>query len=130
MNMRPDHVYIFRARDTNFYKIGRTRGTQQNIQRRLNMLRTGCPFQLDVAAIFSLENHNMERIVHHTMDEWRVHGEWFDIPENKVTDLCNALSKLQVECDCSTFCRGTYRRTDTNFLAKRIKETYNPEYVI
>ena len=59
-------VYLIHAEDTNRYKIG----TTQNIDNRINTLKTGCPYELSIIKEVdgSLEK---EKWLHKTFKKYR-----------------------------------------------------------
>ena len=73
----PNHsVYVIREIGTGTVKIGKTRG---NPQGRLRELQTGCPYQLELIAVLSPNEHPGEKVLHARCAQWRIRagGEWF-----------------------------------------------------
>ena len=71
-------VYIVRESLTGCIKVGRT-DKEEAIPERLKSLQTGCPYQLEIVAVFSPQNHPGERVLHKRLEKWRIRptGEWF-----------------------------------------------------
>lgn len=66
------------------YKIGRT----NNFERRFAELSECCPFPLKLVAKFPSQNLVAdERFLHQRMAQYRVWGEWFQLPLRYVLDL-------------------------------------------
>lgn len=59
-----------------YYKIGRTRTSVEN--RRLE-LQPGCPWPLDIVAIYP--GKDLERRLHRKLATHRMRGEWFHLPD-------------------------------------------------
>lgn len=75
-------IYIVHAIGTTRYKIGKT----DKLEKRLAALQTGSPFPLEV--IHSFEAHDeTEKVIHEAFAIYRLHGEWFDLPEHVVERL-------------------------------------------
>lgn len=64
-------VYFLRAGE--FVKIGKSTGTPDS---RVNQLRTGCPFPIEVMATIP-GGLDLERSLHRRFAHCRAHGEWF-----------------------------------------------------
>lgn len=71
-------VYVIRESLTGCIKVGRTEKSE-SIPERVKSLQTGCPYDLQIVAILSPEDHPGERILHSRLGKWRVRptGEWF-----------------------------------------------------
>lgn len=90
-------IYYIRCSETNFIKIGYTRG---NPMARMASLQTGTPSKLNLMAVHpgSME---MERKIHEKLAPHRVRGEWFDDSDDvfdhlvKVVATTIAISKLE-----------------------------------
>lgn len=81
------NVYIVKAGD--YYKIGKTIGTVQN---RIKMLQTGCPFKMNLVALYKGENFNeIEKELHKVCIQFNchVHLEWFRL--NEMIDFFNTI---------------------------------------
>lgn len=79
-------VYVIHALETTRYKIGRA----EDPEKRLKELQTGSPFPLRVINVIdTCWDKRAERDLHNTFGEYRVCGEWFDLPEDAVNYLTN-----------------------------------------
>lgn len=75
-------IYILKSGD--YYKIGIT----TNIVRRKRELQTGNPIQLLFVCSSFFENAaEFENILHQAFDEYRVKGEWFNFPPEKLEEV-------------------------------------------
>lgn len=70
-------VYVFRAGDTNRYKIGRA----TNVEARKKQLQTGCPDQLELVGIIEGDAVRIESELHKMFSEQRKSGEWFEFDD-------------------------------------------------
>lgn len=70
-------VYVFRAGDTNRYKIGRA----ANVEVRRKQLQTGCPDRLELVGIIEGDAVRIESEFHRMFAEQRVSGEWFEFED-------------------------------------------------
>jgi len=92
-------LYILQNGDTNQYKIGIT----NNLNRRLQQLQTGCPFELKVVKIWTHYNRKIvekyERILHRYFTRCgckiRDNGEWFILRVPDINYLCKPQSIAQ-----------------------------------
>lgn len=72
-------VYIFRARNEPWTKIGYTTGDPQT---RLAKMQSDCPHALEVFAIIHTDDvMRLEAELHNRFEFCRLHGEWFAMPE-------------------------------------------------
>ena len=71
-------IYAIRAKGTEFVKIGYSRGFAGGVERRLKLLQTGCPHELEVLAVCNGDVHT-ERHIHNMLLKAGIHhrGEWF-----------------------------------------------------
>jgi hypothetical protein len=70
-------VYVLRAGDTNYFKIGFTAGV---VFDRIKALQTGCPFPLSIHSVIESDAaQSLERLLHKELAPARVSGEWFDV---------------------------------------------------
>lgn len=77
-------VYILRCLD--FYKIGKSK----NIKKRLQILKIGNPFALElIFFIPSSDANNLEKFFHEIFEEKKVQGEWFMLNEEDVKSFSN-----------------------------------------
>lgn len=67
-------IYAIKALDTQFVKIGVTRGTK--VGKRLASHQVSCPFELEIIAIADWPD-TAERQLHHYLSDLRELGEWF-----------------------------------------------------
>lgn len=70
-------VYVFRAGDTNRYKIGRA----TNVEARKKQLQTGCPDLLELVGIIEGDAVRIESEFHKRFAEQRISGEWFEFDD-------------------------------------------------
>lgn len=81
-------IYYIRCSETNFIKIGYTRG---NPLARMASLQTGTPSKLGLMAVHpgSME---MERKIHEKLAAHRVRGEWFDDSDEVLDHLVKVIA--------------------------------------
>jgi Meiotically up-regulated gene 113 len=82
-------VYILQCEESFKIKIGIT----QNLDQRMKDIQSMCPTKLRLIACFVVHGVEVERFLHRTFDDFRLHGEWFKIPSNK----CDIIEKLNSE---------------------------------
>jgi len=83
----PSHVYII-ASEVDIYKIGVT----SNIKRRMYDLDCGSPYALTLVALAESEDaYAAERELHARYGRRRVSGEWFELDDAEVYDICEYL---------------------------------------
>lgn len=77
------------------YKIGYTAG---NVMRRIRELNTGNPQRLTLRAVISdLERPAMiEAAIHNELGRYRLEGEWFDVPDERITNLMQEYGGINV----------------------------------
>ena len=84
MKVEPEgYLYLIHCVGFTYYKIGRTK----NLKNRLQMLQTGCPFDLNVIA--SVGSYNLisnENYLHNLFKNKKARNEWFDF-DNYEIDL-------------------------------------------
>ena len=68
------------------YKIGWT----TDIQKRVDSLKTGCPYPIELVAWIETDEPEIEREVHAMYADHRVHGEWFELPLSAIDFLMYA----------------------------------------
>lgn len=78
-------VYIIIAKGTPRIKIG----WSADVSKRVKELQTGCPYPIEVLNEIETEC-STERELHKALQEYRVHGEWFELPEHVVEFLQSA----------------------------------------
>lgn len=80
---RPGSVYVIHGGHY-FYKIGMT----DNLPARLRQLSTASPFPLTVIHHFQVRSAAyFERLLHTWLAQYRVKGEWFNLPGDVLADL-------------------------------------------
>lgn len=92
-------LYILQNGNTNQYKIGIT----NNLNRRLQQLQTGCPFELKIVKIWTHYNRKViekyERVLHRYFTKCgcriRENGEWFILRVPDINYLCKPQSIAQ-----------------------------------
>ena len=92
-------LYILQNGETNQYKIGVT----NNLNRRLQQLQTGCPFELKVVKVWTHYNRKViekyERVLHRYFTKCgcriRENGEWFILRVPDINYLCKPQSVAQ-----------------------------------
>ena len=76
--------FIYMVECEGFIKIG----VASNVQDRLANMQTGCPFPLVLLTSFvSACPYEDEESIHALLEEYRVRGEWFRLPEPMVMHL-------------------------------------------
>lgn len=82
----PGFVYLIRATGTSLYKIGRSNSPVF----RLRSLETHSPHKLVLLhEIKSADSVQGERLLHQRFVDHRVHGEWFELPQDAVDYICS-----------------------------------------
>lgn len=92
-------LYILQNGNTDQYKIGIT----NNLNKRLQQLQTGCPFELKVVKIWTHYNRKViekyERVLHRYFTKCgcriRENGEWFILRVPDINYLCKPQSVAQ-----------------------------------
>ena len=69
-------VYFVRCKQANAIKIG----TTTRLMERLDGLRVGCPFDLEVVGTIG-GGIETEKLIHAKLDGWHIRGEWFHLNE-------------------------------------------------
>jgi len=77
-------VYLLHAEGTNRYKIG----WSKCVNSRVDTLQTGCPYPINVIIVMD-STEDGERWLHRRFAQYRVCGEWFELPEEIVTWLAS-----------------------------------------
>jgi len=80
-----NYVYILEAISTNRVKIG----TSCKPKNRIEAIKTDCPFPLRLLLLLELP-WEYELVLHHIFNEYRLHGEWFE--------LCDPILEFINEC--------------------------------
>ena len=84
-------VYILRAADTNWFKIG---VTSVPVEDRVRALQTGCPHEITVFAavpVADSEAYSLEAKCHEALDPRRGKGEWFEIEATTAASVYHTL---------------------------------------
>lgn len=83
------YVYVINVENTTFRKVGHS---DQDPDKRLAMLQTGCPYLLVLEHVLETGLHReIERLLHVALAPHHVRGEWFDIPLSQVMGLLEEL---------------------------------------
>jgi len=75
-------VYVIEAVGLDRYKIGYT----NDIKTRMSALQTGCPVPIDVVCVLPC-GADTEKWLHRRFEDYRVQGEWFDLPDSAIQYL-------------------------------------------
>lgn len=70
-------VYLLWAQGTHRFKIGSTKGP---VEKRVAAMQTSSPFPLVIQGVIE-GSTGIERRLHERLRNFRVVGEWFDLPE-------------------------------------------------
>lgn len=112
MDSDKSHVYILQAEGTNYFKVGRT----ADIEKRLESLRTGCPFDIVAIGFYRVDRATeLEMFLHFQLRKYRVRLEWFDLPKDVLDVVKKNLEAVCKECDCSMYCRNELVSLDQEF---------------
>jgi len=88
------HVYVFRAGETNLFKVG---GTTNSPLSRIREIQTGCPYPLELFAGFESDDcWSCERKMHDALAEHRTIGEWFDVTPDAMYSAIDSLFAVQM----------------------------------
>ena len=79
-------VYVVHAVGTPRYKIG----WSVDVDKRINSLKTGCPYPVYVVTSIPTCDEKLEQKLHNMYQSYRVHGEWFELPDRAVEFLSGA----------------------------------------
>jgi hypothetical protein len=73
------YVYFIQVKGTIIYKVGVT----NNPLKRVEVLQTGCPFDIELKMAFVTVNaSDVERRIHNELLQFRRRGEWFNITDD------------------------------------------------
>ena len=75
-------VYLIWANGTTYFKVGFSKFPTK----RLKSLQTLCPLELVLQGTIRGTKTD-EKNIHHRLRNYRVHGEWFELPEPAVWGL-------------------------------------------
>lgn len=83
MNNYKGYVYLIKGGE--FYKIGMTVTT---VEKRMQALQTASPIKLELIKKFKSHNPSEdEKAIHSILKDYRKVGEWFQLPNQLVTNL-------------------------------------------
>lgn len=71
-------------------------GITQNLDQRIKDIQAMSPTKLRLIVAMVVKNQEVETFLHRKFDEFRSHGEWFQIPQSKCIFI-NELGKKCVE---------------------------------
>lgn len=83
----PHNTWVYVVRSGKFVKIGHSR----NVPKRIAGLQTGCP--LTVRLVRQWVSHmapEIETRAHKALSEYRLEGEWFDVPAQVAVSVVGA----------------------------------------
>lgn len=99
-------IYVIGCNEFTPVKIGYTKYT---IAQRLIRLQTGCPFELKIVACFP-GSMDTEKLLHRSLREYRVRGEWFEFGESDAVDVIEGIyMSLIGKSSFSDLCGPPYR---------------------
>lgn len=75
-------IYLMTTKDGRFVKVGYTKNAN-TLKTRLGSLQVSCPLDLQVSA-FGHGSGTQEKAIHKELEQGMVHGEWFDLGNEKV----------------------------------------------
>lgn len=106
--MTGGYVYLICDPATEHYKIGVTKGS---IEKRILELQTGNPTELHVTNHYKARYpYRMEKMLHSKFSRYKVHGEWFDLPDEEIyrfKETCDEIVKtIEVLKDNPFFTKG------------------------
>ncbi len=84
--------YIYLIKCEKYYKIGRT----NNVKKRIKTFSVEMPF--DIKLINSWKVSDMfgcEKQVHEKFEDFRINGEWFDLTDECLIEICNIIDKWE-----------------------------------
>lgn len=98
----PGNIYLLRDTDlltgsiSDYLKIGKTVNSTPS---RVSILQTGNPRKIDILDSFYVPMMtDMETYLHHWFSSDRIHGEWFDIDDNRMrNDVLPKIDQLMQE---------------------------------
>jgi hypothetical protein len=102
----PQFLYIIAEDDLGPCKIG----ISNNVDLRLTALQTGNPRRLTVFGRMECGDATaLEEIAHEALEEFRLSGEWFDVPTQRVEDVINMLAwgRIFKTCENCNACHTT-----------------------
>ena len=108
MKSTEGYVYLICDPLNDRYKIGVTKG---KVNKRMLKLQTGNSTELHIICQYKTEfPFRMEKMLHLKYDQYRVHGEWFDLPDNDIIhfeEVCKDIEfKINALKDNPFFSKG------------------------
>lgn len=91
-------VYIIKAVGTDRVKIG----WSQDVDARIRSLQTGCPYQIEVINVIATAPE-MERRIHGWLSQYRIHGEWFVLPNDIAERLADVTEAEMLSAQIADF---------------------------
>lgn len=76
-------IYVIRAIGTNRVKVG----WSTDVSARMKSLKTASPYPLELVTTLETDEESLERLLHKGLRNYRVHGEWFELPEKTLNAL-------------------------------------------
>jgi hypothetical protein len=81
---KPGFIYLIRAIDTAYYKIGYT----NNPSRRFSQISPKMPFKTKQMKVWRTNCMDIaEKMLHEIYAEYRTNGEWFDLPDSEIYEI-------------------------------------------
>ena len=88
-----DKIYLIHQWDTDYYKIGYTRGS---VTKRLKTLQTGTPNELTVVSFYESDYAKLIESTFHRLHKTRkINGEWFDLPNEFIKNFKDECLKIE-----------------------------------
>ncbi|MDI6727764.1 MAG: GIY-YIG nuclease family protein [Thermodesulfovibrionales bacterium] len=68
-------------------------GIADDVKNRLKQIQGTCPIKLEIINFWKTNNNSYyENLLHKQFKQYRIHGEWFELPEDEINILLNARS--------------------------------------
>lgn len=88
----PKKVYLMECGGK--YKVG----ISSDVERRMRQLdKRPFPIRLIASSVMMEHGYDLEQDIHESLEQYRIHGEWFDLPESEVERLSDLISTMN---DC------------------------------
>ena len=82
------YIYFIQVKGTIIYKIGVT----NNPFKRVEVLQTGCPFDIELKMAFvTTKAKDVELKIHHKLKQYHLRGEWFNVTDDHINQLKSEL---------------------------------------
>jgi hypothetical protein len=94
----PSIVYILQCEETSRFKIGIT----QNFEQRFKDIQSMCATKLRCVFKFPAASQNVETCLHKMFEPYRLHGEWFAIPQREIHMLDSLMFDYELRIDPSS----------------------------